>query len=58
MLNATSHAESTKMVGDLFPRMTELQLIMLEMKAPELANIYVFLKNSGCSNLERLFVQV
>ncbi|XBI42082.1 hypothetical protein VPH35_126459 [Triticum aestivum] len=58
LLNATSHAESTKMVGDLFPRMTELQLIMLEMKAPELANIYVFLKNSGCSNLERLFVQL
>ncbi|XBI42084.1 hypothetical protein VPH35_126460 [Triticum aestivum] len=58
LLNATSHAESTKMVGDLFPRMTELQLIMLEMKAPELANIYVFLKNSRCSSLERLFVQL
>ncbi|XBI04848.1 hypothetical protein VPH35_133083 [Triticum aestivum] len=43
--------------GDLFQTMTELQLLMFEMKAPELANIYVFLKKSGCSNLERLFVQ-
>nr|BAK05830.1 predicted protein [Hordeum vulgare subsp. vulgare] len=57
LLNATSHAESTKMGGDLFRSMTELQLIMLEMKAPELANIYVLLNKSGCSNLERLFVQ-
>uniref|UniRef100_A0A453T9J8 FBD domain-containing protein n=2 Tax=Aegilops tauschii subsp. strangulata TaxID=200361 RepID=A0A453T9J8_AEGTS len=49
---------SAKMGGEFFRSMTELQLIMLEMKAPELANIYVFLKNTGCSNLERLFVQV
>jgi hypothetical protein len=45
-------------MGDFFKSMTELQLLMLEMRAPDLANIYVFLKNSQCCNLERLFVQV
>lgn len=56
--NGISHAESAKMGGDFFRSMTELQLLMLDMKAPELANIYVFLNNSHCCNLERLFVQV
>uniref|UniRef100_A0A453CX10 FBD domain-containing protein n=1 Tax=Aegilops tauschii subsp. strangulata TaxID=200361 RepID=A0A453CX10_AEGTS len=56
--NGISHAESAKVGGHFFQSMTELQLLMLDMKAPELANIYVFLKNSQCSNLERLFVQV
>uniref|UniRef100_A0ACD5V2G8 Uncharacterized protein n=3 Tax=Avena sativa TaxID=4498 RepID=A0ACD5V2G8_AVESA len=55
--NAIGHAESAKMC-DFFKSMTELQLLMLEMKAPDLANIYVFLKNSQCRNLERLFVQL
>ncbi|XBI13943.1 hypothetical protein VPH35_140602 [Triticum aestivum] len=49
LLNATSHDESTKMGGDLFQSMTELQLLMFEMKAPELRLF---------SNLERLFVQL
>ncbi|KAF7018329.1 unnamed protein product [Triticum aestivum] len=56
--NGISHAESAKVGGHFFQSMTELQLLMLDMKAPELANIYVFLKNSQCSNLERLFVQL
>lgn len=54
---AILHAESVKM-DDFFKNMTELQLLMLEMRAPDLANIYMFLKNSQCCNLERLFVQL
>ncbi|CAN6193407.1 unnamed protein product [Urochloa humidicola] len=36
----------------------ELQLLMLEMEAANLADIYVFLNNCQCPNLERLFVQL
>ncbi|CAM0903251.1 unnamed protein product [Alopecurus aequalis] len=55
--NAIRHAELAK-TGDFFKSMTELQLLMLEMKAPDLVNIYVFLKSTQCRNLEKLFVQV
>ncbi|CAN6206882.1 unnamed protein product [Urochloa humidicola] len=36
----------------------ELQLLMLEMEAANLADIYVFFKICQCPNLERLFVQL
>ncbi|XP_066371701.1 F-box protein At4g09920-like [Miscanthus floridulus] len=36
----------------------ELHLIMFEMKAVNLANLYLFLKTFQCPNLERLFVQL
>ncbi|CAL5049562.1 unnamed protein product [Urochloa decumbens] len=36
----------------------ELQLLMLEMEATNLADIYVFFKICQCRNLERLFVQL
>ncbi|KAL5199740.1 hypothetical protein ABZP36_020943 [Zizania latifolia] len=40
-----------------FRRLTELQLLMFEMKAENLASIYLFLKIFHCPNLSRLFVQ-
>jgi hypothetical protein len=36
----------------------ELQLLMFEMEAANLADLYLFLKTCQCPNLERLFVQV
>ncbi|TVU38266.1 hypothetical protein EJB05_11625 [Eragrostis curvula] len=36
----------------------ELQLLMLDMLAANLADIYVFLKTCRCANLERLFVHL
>ncbi|KAG0515762.1 hypothetical protein BDA96_10G306000 [Sorghum bicolor] len=36
----------------------ELHLRMLEMKAVNLSNLYLFLKTFQCPNLERLFVQI
>ncbi|XP_066383358.1 F-box protein At2g39490-like [Miscanthus floridulus] len=35
----------------------ELHLLMFEMKAADLSNLYLFLKTFQCPNLERLFVQ-
>ncbi|XP_066377298.1 FBD-associated F-box protein At5g38590-like [Miscanthus floridulus] len=35
----------------------ELHLLMFEMKAADLSNLYLFLKTVQCPNLERLFVQ-
>ncbi|KAL6603224.1 hypothetical protein ACP70R_043585 [Stipagrostis hirtigluma subsp. patula] len=40
------------------PSLRELQLLMLQMEAVNLADIYVFLKTCQCPNLERLFVQL
>jgi hypothetical protein len=36
----------------------ELQLLMLDMEAVNLADLFVFLKTCRCPNLERIFVQV
>ncbi|PWZ16421.1 F-box/LRR-repeat protein [Zea mays] len=36
----------------------ELQLLMLDMEAVNLADLYVFLKTCRCPNLERIFVQL
>ncbi|KAL5223663.1 hypothetical protein ABZP36_010302 [Zizania latifolia] len=41
-----------------FQRLRKLPLFMFEMKADNLANIYLFLKMSLCPNLARLFVQL
>ena len=38
--------------------MRELQLLMLEMRPSNLADIYVFFKTFHCPNLEKLFVEV
>ncbi|KQK04446.1 putative FBD-associated F-box protein At1g61330 isoform X1 [Brachypodium distachyon] len=41
-----------------FQKLKELQLIMFEMKAVNLADIYAFLKNCHCPILKSLFVQL
>ncbi|KAF0904629.1 hypothetical protein E2562_036005 [Oryza meyeriana var. granulata] len=41
-----------------FQSLTELQLLMFEMRAKNLAGIYAFLENCHCPNLTRLFLQL
>ncbi|KAG8045500.1 hypothetical protein GUJ93_ZPchr0008g12334 [Zizania palustris] len=54
--DAGANAESPN-VGN-FLSLRELQLLMFEMNAVDLANIYVFLNISNHPNLEKLFVQL
>ncbi|KAG8074856.1 hypothetical protein GUJ93_ZPchr0006g44196 [Zizania palustris] len=52
------HRESSRIHKSVnLPRLTELRLLMFEMKAENLSSIYLFLKIFRCPNLSRLFVQ-
>ncbi|KQK18523.1 hypothetical protein BRADI_1g43060v3 [Brachypodium distachyon] len=56
LTDAGVHAGLAKVAN--FQKLKELQLIMFEMKALNLAGIYAFLKNCQCPTLESLFVQL